>query len=420
MADNLGAPGMPSSAIVSIDPANGQILAMASSKSYAARKFNLAAQIKRRPGSTFKTMTLMAAVRRGVDPSSTTYVSKPIDIKSGPFGPIKVKTYGGTYGGSMNLVRGTLTSDNTVYMQLALDIGPRLVKKAAVDMGIKSELEGLPAESLGGIKYGVTPLEMSNAYATIASGGFKNQPTAIKRVVFPKSTRYPSGKTFNLGNPKRAKTFENGVTGEVTKILEQNVTGGTGGRAQIQCPSAGKTGTVDDFYDAWYVGFTPRMSTSVWVGYEPDPIQMNSQFQGGSVAGGTFPAQIWGAYMKEAVKGKPCGEFKQVTEPISATKFRGRFASSGGDGTGDDLGEQDGAETTTPDTRGQEPIKKPTTNTPSTGGGGGTGGTGGGGTGGGGTGGGGTGGTGGTGAAPEAPAGGVPPPAQQRGPDAVQ
>ena len=367
MADNLGAPGMPASAIVSIDPATGQIVAMASSKPYSTRKFNLAAQVKRRPGSTFKTMTLMAAVRRGVVPESTSYVSKPIHITNSPWGNIDVKTYGGTYGGSMNLVRGTLTSDNTVYIQLALDIGPENVKKAAVDMGIKSPLKGYPAESLGGLTYGVTPLEMANAYATIADGGYRNQPTAIKTVVFPKSTRYPNGKTFDLGHPKRAKTFRNGVTGEVTKILEQNVQGGTGTRAQIQCPAAGKTGTVDDFEDAWFVGFTPRIATSVWVGYEPNPIQMTSQFQGASVAGGTFPAQIWGQYMKEAVKGKPCGNFKKITEPVEASKFKGRYASSGGDGTGDDLGDPDGATTTTPDTVGQDPIKKPSTSKPSTG-----------------------------------------------------
>ncbi len=410
MADNLGAPGMPASAIVSIDPATGQILAMASSKSYAQRKFNLPAQIKRRPGSTFKTMTLMAAVRKGVVPESTTYVSKPINITNGPWGKIEVKTYGGTYGGAMNLVKGTLTSDNTVYIQLALDIGPPLVKKAAVDMGVTSPLEGLPAESLGGIKYGVSPLEMANAYGTIASGGYRNQPTAIKKVVFPKSSRYPNGKTDDLGHPKRAKTFRNGVTGEVTKILEQNVQGGTGTRAQIQCPAAGKTGTVDDFYDAWFVGFSPKIATSVWVGYEPQPIMMTSQFQGGSVNGGSFPAQIWGQYMKEAVKGKPCGTFKKITEPVTASKFKGRYASSGGDGTGDDLGKQDDSAATTPGT-GTDPAKKPTTGDPGNKpGGNGNGGAGNNGNGGGN-------GNGGNNTPPPNPGGGIPP-AQQRGPDA--
>ncbi len=161
-------------------------------------------------------------------------------------------------------------------------------------------------------------------------------------MVFPKSERYPNGKTFDLGHPKRAKTFLNGVTGEVTKILAQNVTGGTGGRAQIQCPSAGKTGTTDNFRDAWYSGFTPRLATSVWVGYPDRQIEMRSQFFGAPVAGGSFPAAIWGSYMKVAMAGKPCGEWKKITEPVTAAAFKGRYARSGGEGTGDETG-------TTPD-----------------------------------------------------------------------
>lgn len=405
MSETLTIADPPSSAIVSMDPATGQIKAMASSASYGDRKFNLASQGRRQPGSTFKTMALMAAVRKGVRPESTNYVSKPLDIKTSPYGPIKVKTYDNSYGGSMNLVRATLKSDNSVYMQLALDIGPENVKKAAVDMGIPSRvLRGYPAEALGGLTSGITPLEAATAYSTIANGGFRNTPTAISRVVFPKSERYPSGKTFDLGHPKRAKTFLNGVTGEVTKILEQNVKGGTGTRAQIQCPAAGKTGTTDNFRDAWFSGFTPRLATSVWVGYPDRQIEMRTQFFGAPVAGGSFPAAIWGAYMKTAVAGKPCGEWKKITEPVTAEAYKGKYARTGGDGTGDELG------TTPDDPNGTTPdggngvdggTKKPTATPRPTGG---TGGTGGGATGtiGGGGGTGGTGGgTGGGGVAPQ-------------------
>lgn len=388
---NLNGEDPPSAAIVTISPSSGAIVAMASSGDYGQSRWNLAAQEARQPGSTFKTMALMAAVRKGVVPESTYYTSKPLNITTGAYAdaanPIKVKTYGGTYGGSMNLVKGTLTSDNTVYMQLALDIGPDAVKKAAVDMGIKSKLLGVPAESLGGLNEGVTPLEMANAYATIASGGYKNTPTAISKVVFPKSQTYPKGRTDDLGHPKRAKTFQNGVTGEVTKILQQNVQGGTGTRAQTQCPTAGKTGTTDNFRDAWFAGFTPKYASAIWVGYPaPRVVEMRSQFGGASVAGGTYPAQIWGQYMKEALKGQPCGTFKQITEPVTASKFEGKFAKSGGKDTGDEDGEQAGTTTTTPDTVGtpgvKTPTKKPSTTTGGTGGGtntgGGTGGTGGG------------------------------------------
>ncbi|MDQ8045362.1 MAG: transglycosylase domain-containing protein [Solirubrobacteraceae bacterium] len=390
MAAQLNFADAPSAALVTVDPANGQIQAMAQTVPFYQNQFNLATANRQQPGSTFKTMALMAAVRRGVVPESTYYVSKPLDIKGTPWGDINVHTYGGTYGGSMNLVRGTLTSDNTVYMQLTLDIGPDLVKKAAVDMGITSPLYGLPAESLGGLKYGVTPLEMARAYSTIENGGYRNDLTVIKKVVFPKSNEYPNGHTDDLSHPKRAKTFKNGVTGEVTKILTQNVQGGTGTLAQTQCPTAGKTGTTDNFRAAWFAGFTPHHATAIWVGYPPPrSVEMTSQYHGSAVAGGTFPALIWGNYMKEVLKGEDCGSFPKITEPNTASKFEGRYAKSGGKGTGDDTGDVD-PDATTPDTVGipkkklDTTTKKPSTGGTTGGGGtttGGTGGTGGGGTG---------------------------------------
>ncbi len=374
IADSLTIPDPPSAAVVSVDPATGQIRAMATSANYGDRKFNLAAQGRRQPGSTAKTFALMAAVKRGVRPESTYYVSKPLNITTGAYAtaadPIKVKTYDGKYGGSMNLVTATLKSDNSVYMQLALDVGPDKVKQAAVDMGIPSRvMRGRPAESLGGFTSGITPLEAANAYATIADGGYRNTPTAISTVKFPRSEEYPNGKTFDLGHPKRAKTFPNGVTGEVTKILAENVSGsGTGARARIQCPAAGKTGTTDNFRDAWFSGFTPRLATSVWVGYPDRQIEMRTQFFGSSVAGGTFPAQIWGAYMKTAVAGQPCGEWRKITEPVTASPFEGRFARSGGNGEGDETGTTPQSTTPTGGNGVDGGTKPKTTTNPATGG----------------------------------------------------
>ncbi len=370
-----------------MDPSTGQIKAMASSANYGSRKFDLATQGRRQPGSTAKTFVLMAAVRKGVRPESTNYVSKPLNITSGPYGspaaPLKVKTYDNTYGGSMNLVRATLKSDNSVYMQLALDIGIPAVEQAAVDMGVPRRIHhGFPGEALGGFTSGITPLEAVTAYSTIADGGYRNTPTAISKVVFPKSADHPNGKTDDLGHPKRAKTFRNGVTGEVTKILEQNVQGGTGVRAQIQCPAAGKTGTTDNFRDAWFSGFTPRLATSVWVGYPDRQVEMRTQYFGASVAGGTFPAIIWGKYMRQAVAGQPCGEFRKITEPVTASSFEGQYAKSGGDGTGDETGTtpDDATATTGNGVDTGKSTKDTGTKKPSTGGattGGGTGGTGG-------------------------------------------
>src|SRR5215203_945955 len=319
----------PSSAIVTIDPKNGWIKAMASSADYGKSKFNLAAQGHRQPGSTFKVMALMTALRKGVDPKSTSYVSKPLKFNDPAWGPIETKTYDGTYGGSMSLERATLKSDNTVYMQLALELGPPEVKQTAYDMGIKTKLDGYPAESLGGLTLGVSPLEMANAFATIASGGMRNRPTAITKITFPDG-KSDLPRRFKV---KRTKAFEDGVTAEATKILVTNIQGGTGTKANIGCPAGGKTGTTDNFNDAWFVGFTPRLATATWVGYPNAQIQMKTEYHGGSVAGGTLPAEIWGDYMK-AIKGKYCGDFKPPKTPAHFSPFFGKYARGGGRNTG--------------------------------------------------------------------------------------
>ena len=319
IANSLSFPGAPSSAIVSIDPRNGYIRAMASSAKYANSKFNLAADAKRQPGSAFKIMALVAAVRAGADPATTTYSSGRFVRNDPKWGPIDVNCYvGRCSGGSKNLIRGTLTSDNTVYIQLALDVGPDKVERAARDLGIKSELQGLPAETLGGLKRCCTPLEMANAYATIASGGYRSKPKAITEV------RHPDGTVDDLSEPQRHKAFESGAMYEVTKILEANIKGGTGVRANIGCPAGGKTGTTDENRNAWFVGFTPRLATSVWVGFPEANIPMPNLFNGGPVDGGTFPAQIWGDYMK-AAKGKFCGDFAKPAVPFKPVPFVGRY-----------------------------------------------------------------------------------------------
>ena len=345
----------PSSAIVTINPRNGYIEAMASSGDYGESNFNLAAQGHRRPGSTFKVMALMAALRRGVDPDSTSYVSKsPTRIDDPQYGKFDIKTYGGKGAGSMSLRRGTLASDNSVYIQLAMDLGPLDVKDAARKMGIVSTLKGYPSETLGGLENGVSPLEMANAYATIASGGMRNRPTAIKRIEFPDGTEAKGKSLPRRFRVKRTRAFEDGVTGMATEILEQNITSGTGGKAQIGCPAAGKTGTTDENTDAWFVGFTPRMATSVWVGYPKDDIQMNGLYHGANVDGGTFPAEIWGDYMGR-VKRSYCGDFSPPKTPFQSSPFSGRYASSGGGLTGGEVDESsDADEPPTPGTGGAE------------------------------------------------------------------
>jgi penicillin-binding protein 1A len=366
MDGNLGAPDRVG-AIVTVDPKTGWVKAMASSTKYGDSKWNLAAQGKRQAGSTFKVMVLMDALRRGVNPNSTSYVSRPLARGWLPSVPsYEVHTFGRTYGGSMNLVTATLKSDNTVYAQLDADLGAETVAQTARDMGITSPLHGYPAEGLGGLTDGVSPLEMARAYATIANGGYRMKPIVVRKVTFP-------DKHFDyLGKPVRHKVFDDGVAYEATQILEKNVQGGTGTKAQIGCPAAGKTGTVDNFTDAWFVGYTPRLVTSVWVGHPKDPYPLGPNAQGGAIA-----APIWGAYMKSA-KGKFCGDFAKPKVPFTPQPFFGKYSKmhvetpavdkkdkDGKDGKGKDGG-SGGAGGTNPDAYESPPQEAPSTQQPGT------------------------------------------------------
>jgi penicillin-binding protein 1A len=321
IAKSLSFPGAPSSAIVTIDPSNGYIRAMASSAKYANSKFNLAADAKRQPGSSFKIMALVAAVNAGVNPATAYYPSGRFTQFIPKYGLVDVNCYGGRCsGGSKNLITGTLTSDNTVYIRLALALGPAKVKAAARGLGITSKLEAVPAETLGGLKACCSPLEMANAYATIADGGWRNKPKAITEV------RFPDGKVDDLSQPIRHKAFDSAAMYEVTKILEMNIKSGTGTRAATGCPAAGKTGTTDKNKNAWFVGFTPKLATSVWVGFPNTNVPMESLFHGGPVDGGTFPAEIWGNYMKAARRGY-CKNFPKPDHPFKPKGFKRDFNS---------------------------------------------------------------------------------------------
>ncbi|HYI19873.1 MAG TPA: penicillin-binding transpeptidase domain-containing protein, partial [Solirubrobacteraceae bacterium] len=196
-----------------------------------------------------------------------------------------------------------------------------------------------------------------------ANGGLRVRPTAITKIRFPDGHVEKGDSLPPRFRVKRTRIFSDGVAAKATEILKQNMTGGTGGRAYAymsQCPAAGKTGTVDDNTDAWFVGYTPRMSTSVWVGYpENELVPMSYQFFGGPVDGGTFPAQIWGDYMNR-VKGSYCGDFPPPKEPFVSSPFFGRYANSGGKHLeGGDTGET--TETTTDPATDTTAEPEPTT-----------------------------------------------------------
>jgi penicillin-binding protein 1A len=319
----------PSSALVSIDPGDGEIEAMVSSSNHEDDEFNLAAQGHRQPGSTFKTFVLATAIRQGIDPYSTYYTSKPLSLDLPKWGHWEVHTADEGYQGTINLQQATVASDNTVFAQLDLDVGPERVAGTAKSLGIVSPLDGIPAEGIGGLRIGVSPLEMASAYATIAAGGIRREPLAIRRVVFP------GGRVERPRRKPPRRVISEAVAYEVTRLLHDNITGGTGTAAYTGCPGqAGKTGTTDRLTDAWFAGYQPNLATVVWVGYpESNAIEMSS-VHGISVFGGTFPAEIWHAlYAGGEV---PCKEFSEPRTSISWSPYFGRYSAAAPRGDEDD------------------------------------------------------------------------------------
>ena len=332
-------PEDPSSALVSIDPRNGRIEAMVSSTDYEQSKFNLAAQGHRQPGSTFKAFVLTTAIKQGIDPYSTYYTSKHLDLDLPKWGHWEVSTADEGYLGRVNLQQATVASDNTVFAQLDLDVGPGAVKATAKSMGIESELDGIPAEGIGGLRIGVSPLEMADAYATLASGGIHRNPIAIRRVVFP------SGRVDRPERPEPRRVVPEPVAYEVWRLLHDNIVEGTGTAAYTGCPGqGGKTGTTDNFTDAWFAGIQPNLATVVWVGYpQSNAIEMTS-VHGTTVYGGTFPAEIWHSLYSNAEV--PCEEFSRPKTPISWAPFYGQFTASApaSDGGGSSFSAEEGEE----------------------------------------------------------------------------
>ena len=333
----VGYEGAPAAALATVDPANGHILAMASSATYGETVFNYAAQSHRQPGSTFKVIDMMAAVREGVDPKSTTYVSRHLTPGWLPAAPTwEVQTSSHSYSGSTTLASALSASDNSVFAQLGADIGPDTIRQAAYDMGITSKLDAFYAESIGGLRYGVSPLEMANAFATVSNGGWRNTATALTKVV------HPSGKV-DVIRPKRRKEFTDGMTAEVIGPMEGVLAFGTAAGQGIGCPNGGKTGTTNSNTDAWFVGITPRLSTAVWVGFPDDTRSLGS-----SVFGGTVAAPIWHDFMTFA-KGDFCGDWPAPKEPFEGSAYTGTYAGSYDDSSDDEYDDESTDEATEDD-----------------------------------------------------------------------
>jgi penicillin-binding protein 1A len=325
MKETLYYPNDPASAIVSINPKNGAIRAMtAVIPGKKNTQFNLAAQGRRQAGSSFKTFVLTEAIRRGINPDTTTYLSAPLHWQPDPYSEAwDVSTYANDYYGPSTITQATLRSDNTVYARMTLDLGPENIVRLAHKMGITTKLEPVASVGLGSNSVGV--LEMADAYATIAAGGIHSDPMAIRKVVLPNG-KVDEGAGW--GHPKRTRVFSDGVAYAVAKILKMNIQSGTGVGANPGFPAGGKTGTTEDWGDAWFAGITTNASTVVWVGYPNAKIPMTA-VHGIRVAGGTFPATIWKLFMMPAFGHNPPLDWPSPIEPVVWAPWDGQYQNFG-------------------------------------------------------------------------------------------
>jgi len=341
----------PAAAVVSINPSNGAIRAMTEvTPGNTKNQVNFLSAAHRQPGSTFKTIVLTTAVSQGINPATTTYLSAPFEYNPAGTGSCNVtpptawcpQTFDHTYLGPTSIERGTLASDNTVYARLSLDVGPDNIANMAYRLGVRTDLhtsDGAYVPSMGLGSRVVTPMDMASVYSTLAAGGIYSKPMAIRKVILP------GGKVdteAGWGKPQRKRVVEDWVAAEVTRILEENMTQGTGTGAYFGRLSAGKTGTTDSFADAWFCGFIPSLEATVWIGYPQGEIPMRG-VHGIEVSGPTFPATIWKLFMEKAADYAPHPtEFPVAHNSPIWTTHHLQYAMSGGYSTSSSSGSSGG------------------------------------------------------------------------------
>jgi penicillin-binding protein 1A len=311
--------GDPSASLVSVEPATGAVKVLVGGSDFEQVKFNLATQGKRQPGSSFKTFVLAEAIRQGISPE-TGYESKDLSINTGDE-PYQVQNYNYVQRGPVSVRHATEQSDNTVFVQLALDLGLENVAALANSMGIESTIDTYPPMAIGGIGEGVTPFDMASSYSTLANGGTHMEPYLVERV----TREGESGEkiTVRAGEQTGTEVLSKDQAAAITQTLRGVVQRGTAGRyrnldAELGRPSAAKTGTSELFVDAWFVGYVPQLATSVWVGYPEERRSMIYVRGFPEVNGENFPLDIWSLYMQEATKDLPV---QQLDTPSSDLKL---------------------------------------------------------------------------------------------------
>jgi penicillin-binding protein 1A len=300
----------PTASIAVIDNRTGGVLAMVGGNDYEKEPFNLATNGHRQPGSAFKPFTLVRALEEGHSPDEV-FTSQEKQLRFTVPGYKKphlfeVKNYEDTYYGSQSIAGATTTSDNSVYAELGLQVGPGDVAKTAEKMGIQTDVSTNPAMLLGGLETGVSPLEMAYAYSTLGRSGQRIGgtmdsvpgsalgPVAISKVTDPDGEPVED-KTGSSGenDVQTEQVLDPTASDTAVGLLESVVSSGTGRSAATGDFAWGKTGTTDDNGDAWFVGGTKDITAAVWVGHADSNTPMETEYSGGPVDGGTYPADIW-------------------------------------------------------------------------------------------------------------------------------
>jgi penicillin-binding protein 1A len=297
----------PAAALVAIDPRTGAIKAMVNYLPSGAKlQFNLASQGHRQAGSAFKPFTLATALTQNISLYST--FSGPPELVipdpqcQGPQGPWDVHNSGDESAGTMNLISATAGSVNTIFAQLVVKVGPENVIPIAHKMGIQSPLLAVCSITLGSNP--VTPLEMTDAYATLAARGVHHDAAALAIV------RGPDGRVIGKLGGDGQRALDQNVADQVVYAMEGVVQYGTGTAASLGSrPVAGKTGTAENYQDAWFCGFVPQLATCVWVGYPRSETSLVNIEGFGAVFGGTIPAEIWHTFMTTATANMPVLSF---------------------------------------------------------------------------------------------------------------
>jgi len=301
--DTLDRPDDPDAALISMD-SNGAIKALIGGKDFRANQINLAMTAKRaQAGSTFKPLDLAAALENDIPVTQRYTGPNKLRLDFDGFAPKKDPwtNYGSESFGSIDLTDATAHSVNTAYIQLAKDVGLDNIAKTAHELGVETNFPVVPAMALGSAN--VSPYEMLRAYMTFATRGKRLEPYFVKKVTDP------DGNVLYEGRRRTKDVYDAKYADVVNNVLTQVIKRGTGTAANFGKPAAGKTGTTSGNTDAWFVGYTPKIGTAVWLGYKDETGRKMDNVHGRQVTGGSFPAQIWQRYMKAATQGMDTGEF---------------------------------------------------------------------------------------------------------------